>query len=174
MSTQKVIDLIKGYAKGKNYLEIGVYRGGMLSEVAKVAKNATGIDNFSQFDPTGENERAVWNKISGMLNVTMIVGDCYDQNTIDQVKNNSIDVFFYDGDHTEQGTYDAIVKYLPKLKKQAILIIDDWNHEPARLGTQKALIDLVQIDFTNVMEQFSPKNADPEWWNGIAVFKIYK
>lgn len=172
MSTQNIIDLIKSYASGKNYLEIGVFRGGMLSEVAKNARTATGIDNFSQFDK-GENQKAVESKIKDLDNCKLIVGDCYDSKIRSKVKNNSIDVFFYDGDHTEKGTENAIIQYAPKLKDKSILIVDDWNHEPARTGTFGAF-DKLEKEYEFKIEYIvnSPKNADPEWWNGLAVFEL--
>lgn len=172
MSTQNIIDLIKGHADGKNYLEIGVFRGGMLSEVAKVAKTAIGIDNFSQFD-NGQNKDAVLGKIQGLDNCKLIEGDCFDSKVKRKVKNKSIDVFFYDGDHTAKATEKAIVEYAPKLKDKAILIIDDWNHNPAMIGTDKALYKLQsEFSFKPIFQKFTFKNASPDWWNGIAVFEL--
>lgn len=170
MSTQNIIDLIKGHAEGKNYLEIGVFRGGMLSEVAKVAKTAIGIDNFSQFD-NGQNKQAVLGKIQGLDNCKLIEGDCFDYKVKRKVKNNSIDVFFYDGDHTAKATEQAIIQYAPKLRDKAYLIIDDWNHDPARQGTLSGLVD-IDFMYSLIFQKNTPKNASTDWWNGIAVFQL--
>ncbi len=68
MTTDQIIEMVKGYAKGKIYLEIGIFRGKLLSEVGKVAKKATGIDNFSQFDD-GSNEAIARERCEGLAKI---------------------------------------------------------------------------------------------------------
>lgn len=162
MSTRNIINLIKSYAEGKNYVEIGVFKGYVLAEVAEVAKSAVGIDDFSQFDELGENRADTIRRIEGKAK--LIEGDCYAPNVLKQVR--QPDVIFYDAGHTYEDTKKAIECYGKKLKKGGIMIFDDWNHEPTRLA---ALDNMT--DFKLIFEQFSPKNADSEWWNGIAVYE---
>ena len=175
MSSTNIVQLIKGYALGKDYLEVGVYRGAMLQHAGSVAKTATGIDNFSLFDAQGENEKAAKEKITGMENTRLIVGDCYAEATKKQVEDKSIDVFFYDAGHTAEETEKGILGYAYKLRDRAVIIVDDWNHEPAREGTYKA-IEILRFAGLHAVklaiEHFTTKNADADWWNGIAVFHV--
>lgn len=162
MTTNKIIELVKRYAKGKNYVEIGIFRGILLSEVATVAKKATGIDNFSQFDD-GTNEATARKRCEGLAEI--ITGDCYSPDVIKQIKG-KIDVLFYDAGHTYAETKQAIEMYLPKMKKGGVIIFDDWNHKPVR----DALVHSDGLEL--LIEKFTDKNASEDWWNGIAVFSV--
>ena len=45
------------------------------------------------------------------------------------IKDNSVRLIFIDGDHSGEGVLDDIVSYKKKLKKNSIIIFDDYNQE---------------------------------------------
>ena len=159
MTTDNIIELVKSYAKGKKYVEIGIFRGVLLSKVAEVAKSAIGIDNFSQFDD-GTNKAAVLARIT--KNCTILEGDCFDGAILSQIK--GVDVIFYDAGHSYDDTMNAFRHYYTKLKKGGIFILDDWNMPH---------IERAANDFgvEPILQHLTEKNASDDWWNGIAVFK---
>lgn len=162
MTTDQIIEMVKGYAKGKVYLEIGIFRGKLLSEVGKVAKKAIGIDNFSQFDD-GTNEAIARERCEGVAKI--ITGDCYSPEVYNQIKG-KVDVLFYDAGHSYSETKSAMEIYAAKVKKGGLIIMDDWNVEHIRAAT----MDSVPCEV--IFEKFTPKNASEDWWNGIAVLKV--
>lgn len=166
MTTQNIIDMVKGFANGKNYLEIGIYRGHLLAEVGKVAKRATGIDDFSQFNDEKDNKEAVLSKIGE--NVRLIEGSCYDPNISSQVE--KLDVIFYDAGHTKEETLKALEIYWPKLKTGGVFILDDWNHTPVYDAFHEFIVKKY-VKYEVLVEKYTHKNASPDWWNGVFAFK---
>lgn len=171
MTSAKVKALIQNYAKGKRYLEIGVFRGATLSSAGEVAKKAVGVDNFSQFD-NGTNEARAKEVIKDLKNTFLIVGDCFEESTFKKVKAKArkYDVFFYDGDHKSKPTFQALIQYAKILSPGAIVIIDDWNQDSVREGLELAQKEL---NLELVEEHFTTANAQRDsYWNGIAVFEL--
>jgi predicted O-methyltransferase YrrM len=164
MTTDTIIELVKGYAKDKAYLEIGVYRGVLLSEVAKVAKTAIGIDDFSQFDTEGTNKQTTLERIGDTAK--LIDGDCYSGTVTKRIKH--VDVLFYDAGHTYQQTSKALELYTKKMKKGGVIIIDDWNVP----HIQQATSDIIGGISKLVEEHFTEKNGSDDYWNGIGVFRL--
>lgn len=171
MTSPKIKALLQKYATGKKYLEIGVFRGSTLRAAGEVASLAVGIDNFSQFD-NGSNEQRVKDLIKDLDNTFLIVGDCFNETTINKTKDKSkfYNVFFYDGDHKEEPTSKGLIEYSKLLKKGAIVIVDDWNEASVRKGTELAQ---QEINLELIEEYYTPANAQKEsYWNGIAIFKL--
>lgn len=174
MTTDLILKMIQGYCKDLNYLEIGVFRGATLANAGEVAKLAVGIDDFSQFDADGFNQKATYDKIKHLDNCELIKGDCYKRATINKAKKlGPFDVFFYDGHHGELQTYNAIKKYHSLMSDSYFLIIDDWNLEHVQKGTDSALADL-KIKSVIIEKHLTEKNASKDYWNGIAVFHVDK
>ena len=46
-----------------------------------------------------------------------------------EIKDNSVRLIFIDGDHSGEGVLNDIVSYKKKLKKNSIIIFDDYNQE---------------------------------------------
>lgn len=86
----------------------------------------------------------------------------------------SVNVFFYDGAHDETSQYQALEKALPAMADPFVFIVDDWNHEPARVGTERAISDL---GLHAIYHAALPANgnADRElWWNGLGVYVLHR
>lgn len=174
MTTDLILKMIQGYTKGLKYLEIGVYRGATLANASEVSSLAVGIDDFSQFDAEGFNEKATYEKIKAFDNCELIKGDCYKRSTINKAKKlGPFDVFFYDGNHGEKQTFEAIKKYHSLMADSYILIIDDWNLEDVQKATDLALGSL-KAESKIIEKHLTEKNASKDYWNGIAVFEVIK
>ena len=119
-------------AKRIDLLEIGVRRGGSLMLWQKYFLKAkiTGID-------VKDNTRGKLHK-----NINLIIGNAYDQETADKLPMQ--DIIIDDGPHTLQSQIDAIRLYLPKLKKDGMMIIEDV---PGAIVAE-LLIDEVPLEYS--------------------------
>jgi hypothetical protein len=155
------------------YLEIGVWKGStfisaLLNNECSV-ETATGIDNWSEFGgPISEFEDNC-RKYLPDRKFVFINNDCFKvpKETLER----DVNIYFYDGNHTLEATCLAFIYYYPILADEFIMIVDDWNHEDARKGTNLALqSDLFEIKFKR--ELISPHGG--EWWNGLLLMVLKK
>lgn len=168
------LNALMGYVENPRYLEIGLYLGASFcSAISGNAVRAVGIDNWTwgnattkdrflaglaQFDP-GDNQ------------VQVIDADFH---TVDFTGFTPFNIYFYDGDHSEQTQYDAVSYPDAALDRQVILIVDDWNWLRVRRGTLNALRDKgwridysVEVRTTFNNEKLPLVNgATSEWHNG--------
>jgi glycosyltransferase involved in cell wall biosynthesis len=158
-----------------NYLEIGVWHGS--SSVSALYKNKINecvfIDNWSLFqgnkDIFYENVEK-FNSENSKINV--IEGDCF---SVDLKNLPEFDIYLYDGGHEYENQYKAIEYFLPKLKNNCIVLIDDWNWDEVKNGTLQAFTDLnVNIKYNYQIRTPQPHNefGKTNWWNGIGIFII--
>ncbi len=91
------------------------------------------------------------------------------------------DVYLYDGGHSYDSQYKAIAHFIATLAPLSVIVIDDWNWERVRKGTQDALRDLdvdviyrKEIILPEVNDEATGKHdpARGSWWNGICIMLI--
>jgi len=163
------------------YLEIGTWAGS--SVCAAMCKNKSTvvcIDNWSEFN--GQDAKEVFfiyfNEFKGDNNATFIEGDCFKIDVNDLAKFN---VYLYDGGHTYEDHFKALSYYLNCLDDIFIYIVDDWNWDQVRKGTNDAIkhwdLEILwkkEIILTENNEHTPLPEAGPNWWNGIAVYLLKK
>lgn len=159
---------------GASYLEIGVHTGSTL--IPALYGNqaaATAIDDWSLMG--AEIRKGLDSNLRRFLpkrKINLIEADCF---TIDPIMvGQSINVYFYDGDHSAKAQYKAITYFAPILASRFILLVDDCNWEEPREQTKRALVDL---HYTVVKSWLLPGayNGDQAgWWNGLYVGLIEK
>ena len=174
MSSNKVRHLLNNLCSkpGTRYLEIGCFKGSTLVSALygnnHWVEKAVAIDNFSEFGgPREELHNNIKNHIAD-ANLQFIEGD-FEQLVIPI---SGINVYFYDGAHDAQSQQFALHLMYPFLAKQFIYIVDDWNHPPAREGTEEGLKLYKVLKKVELPANF---NGDKEnYWNGIAIFLLEK
>jgi len=141
---EEIIDLILE-EKPKVYVEIGVFGGSSLFPVLATFKylkqgKVYAIDSWSNdvciknLDDTDPNKKwwekvdlkQVHNSFKSMLkNYKMEkickIFKCTSENALKNFEDNSIDVLHIDGNYSEETTYNDVVKYLPKVKKDGFI-----------------------------------------------------
>lgn len=134
------------------YLEIGYWKGS--STCAAVYQNI------------GENT------------LNFIKSDCF---KLDRSILGKFDIYLYDGDHSAFAHYRALSYFINNMKDTFIFIIDDWNFNDVRLGTQNVISDLglrivyeKEIKTTEDGSRAPLIKAIPGWWNGIYVAVLSK
>lgn len=171
------------------YLEVGTWKGSSLcSAMFNNKAKVVCIDNWSQnfYNQTDNPKDQFINnfeKFKGKNDAIYIDSDCFalDINTLDTKFN----IYLYDGDHSIESQYKALEYYMPVLDDVFIFIVDDWNWDGVRYGTEKAIKDLdLEVLYKKEIILTSNNKHTHEiengyeialntWWNGIVTY-IFK
>lgn len=177
---QKFINTLLSNMPKARFLEIGCWKGS--TSIAALYNNLDYLDNYWLIDnwslfggPQNEfvsNFRTILKKEPNIFNV-----DCF---SIDpkSLSLNKVNVYFYDGGHTENDHKLALEYYNDYLDDEFIYIVDDWNWGFVRSGTQMAISSLeLEILYK---KEFIDTKSEPGvfdksgWWNGCAIFVFRK
>lgn len=157
----------------QNYLEIGVWKGStaisaLYGNQGKI--NHTVVDNFCQFNGPKDEFISNWKSHLG-CEPNLLDMDCFG---FDPKEKNikDIDVYFYDGEHTEEDQFKALVHYYDAMRESFIYMVDDWAWDKVQRGTRRAIGHLnlktaLALDFYGVED----RNG---WWNGCGIFVFIK
>ena len=166
-----------------NYLEVGTYRGSTLVSAVKgnegTLSSVHAIDNFSEFSVDTNPKHDFEHNIERFLpdsNIQFYEEDCF---KFDVTRLPKIDIFFYDGEHSEESQRNAFVHFYPAFADTFIAVIDDWEQEAVRLGTRRAWEEL---DFDIISSRAIIPGSRPnpfetpslQWWNGTHISVLRK
>ncbi|EGB02928.1 hypothetical protein AURANDRAFT_68439, partial [Aureococcus anophagefferens] len=110
------------------------------------------------------------------------VADCF---SVDAATIGRFNVYLYDGDHEYDDQFRAFTHFDEALEDVFVALVDDWNHEPVRLGTRDAFArlgyDVVygevlgggRANGASINEHSVLKLPNP-WWNGLYVAVVRK
>lgn len=160
-----------------NYLEVGLYCGATFVSSFNKGCFSIGIENFTQ--PFGvetvkeELEQNVNRFSQASGNVQLYDHDCF---TFDISKLPHIDIYFFDGEHSEESQAKALPYYFKSLKPTFIFIVDDYNWDSVRKGTEKGLAELSdKIEIVKDWKIRGLNSQDDEiWHNGAYIALINK
>jgi hypothetical protein len=162
------------------YLEVGSWAGSTAcSAIFGNAGSATCIDNWSLFGGP---------KDFFLENIKRAAGDNCNFRFIESdfraVNFQSLEpanIYLFDGPHTEDDQYDGIVLALPALQKKFILIVDDYNWEEVRRGTQRAIVDAelkvtCSLEIRTTLDNTHPivQRQNSDWHNGYFMAVVDK
>lgn len=119
------------------YLEIGVHRGSTFVS-ALFDNNLPGvaIDNWSEFNEDGTVKAEFLKNIKPFGEaVQFIEADCFTTS----LPKNEYDMYLYDGGHGYEEQKMGITYFLPSMKDEFILCVDDYNWEQVEKGTQDGI-----------------------------------
>lgn len=154
------------------YLEIGTWQGSTICS-AMFGNKATVvcIDNWSEFGGPKDVFLENFYKFRGESNASFIEHDCF---TLKASILPKFNIYLYDGNHTEESHYKALLHYYDNLDDVFIFIVDDWNWEDVRKGTRDSFSKLGltvvyehEIRMTQDNSHTSHPLANQTWWNGI-------
>lgn len=179
MSTENVRfllnEIVRRYAKGGTYLEIGTLHGCSLLSAAlyNESTRCIGIDNFSQFNSDEMNERMLQEnlaKFSSPANIEFYNADY--KNALPKLCANEplkIDVYFYDGEHSYASQTDGLRVILPYLAADGIILVDDINGRQTERANRDFLRD--HPEFRSSLRILTKRNCSDDWWNGVEVIQ---
>lgn len=162
------------------YLEIGTWKGSSVCSAMcnNKAKKIVCIDNWSQFGGPKEEFLINFEKFKGENNASFIENDCY---KVDVSLLPKFNIYMYDGDHSYENHYKALLHYYDCLDDMFIFIVDDWNWKEVRDGTYDSIRKLnlkilyeteIRLTWDN-SHTFMPLAKDT-WWNGIFIAILEK
>ena len=162
-----------------NYLEIGSWYGSTACSTIYGNKlSLTCIDNWSEH--YGRNMFIEnYNKFTNdNVTITLIENDF---RSVDYNNIGKFNVYMFDGPHNENDQYDGVKIVQNALTDTYILIVDDYNHERVRNGTQNALRDLNSKILCEIIVRTSDDDSQPsvncqnsDWHNGCYIALIGK
>ncbi len=163
------------------YVEVGTWKGLTLLSAAygNFGRTCIGCDKFrfyGQFTGLGLLARraleANIRRYRGRSADIIFHSMPYQRMFARRLVSSPIGVYFYDGDHSYQGTYEGIVLAAPFLDERSVLVVDDWNDPVIRRATRDAL---EATHLRNLWSRELPGNHDRTmWWNGIGLFALQK
>ncbi len=176
MSSNKVRHFLNNICSlpDAQYLEIGTWKGSTFIS-ALYGNNllkAIAIDDWSEFSGPKIDFQNNLNRFLTNNLYHFYEYDCF-KFDLALVKN-KVNIYFYDGGHTQEDQRLAFTYYNEIFEDTFIAIVDDYNHEPAAIGTQMAFEEL---GYNILFEQHLPAsyNGDIEnWWNGLYVAVLSK
>jgi len=168
------------------YLNIGIYRGfsllaGMLNTKCKVY----GIDNFSHDYHTGDKLLKAKDDLNENLKSKKYFLSYFDKyKTVDKHKFFEIDYkkffsnfkeyinfYYYDADHSYENQLENLIIANQFLKKNSIILVDDYNEEPV----ERATLDFISKNSNKfkILKEFKTANRfiHPTYANGIILFE---
>lgn len=183
-SSQKIRHLLNNLCsiKDARYLNVGVFTGSSLwSAIFNNKLRVTGIDWWRNGTAAKCDEREFWKNLSEVVNledgsfnreINIVNQDCF---TVDL--KNKYNIYLYDAEHSEDSQYKALTYFDKFLEDEFILLVDDFDDEFVKSGTNKAIKDLNY----NIQYRWEGKGcfgdwnpASNHWWNGFLVALINK
>jgi hypothetical protein len=165
--------------KDARYLEIGTWKGSsvcsaMCGNKAKVVC----IDNWSEFGGPKDEFLFNFEHFKGENDATFIENDCY---KVDVSVLPKFNIYMYDGNHTNESHYNALLHYYNCLDNVFIFIVDDWNWDDVRNGTINSIQKLnLKVLYKKEIRLTWDNSHTPQplaaqtWHNGIYVAILQK
>jgi hypothetical protein len=161
------------------YLEIGTWKGSSVCS-AMCGNKATVvcIDNWSEFGGPKSEFMQNFEMFKGDNNASFIESNCFNVDVSSLPKFN---IYLYDGNHTEDSHYKALMHFYNCLDDVFIFIVDDWNWQDVRDGTFNSIKKLnlqvlyeKEVRLTNDNSHTPHHEAKDTWWNGIYIAILQK
>ena len=176
MSTYAIGHIInqicKNLKKKELYVNIGVWKGfSLISGMINTICNVQGVDNFSEFDGPRDVFFDNFNKfkITDKHKFYELDYKVFFKNF--EKKNESINFYFYDGEHSYKNQYDNLEISNNFFVKDTIVLVDDINFEEVEQGTE----DFIRKNASKfrLIKKIKTKNnhCHPTYWNGIMIFQ---
>jgi len=165
--------------EGARYLEIGTWKGSSVCSVMCGNKSKViCIDNWSEFGGPKSEFLENFEKFKGDNDATFIEIDCY---KVDVSLLPKFNIYMYDGNHTNESHYKALLHYYNCLDDVFIFIVDDWNWKDVRDGTLNSIEKLnLKVLYEKELRLTWDNSVTPEptlsktWWNGIYIAILQK
>jgi hypothetical protein len=182
LTSLRIRHLLNSIGKlGTQYLEVGVHKGGTFT--ASVSNNSNlkeifAVDSFES-DKENENDKAqpqfvYWaNKLkSPESNFTLIVSDSFQVDL--SLLPKGIDIYLYDGDHSEEYQRKALTYFKDNLADEFIFLCDDFDWDEVQQGTRKGIEDAGYIILFEQYMASKGSHDNDSWWNGFYVALLKK
>ncbi len=154
---------------GACYLEIGSWKGSSAcSAMFENTAEVFCIDNWSEFQLPCHEFFSNLNKYKGNNNCRFL---CEDSFEVDIKELPKFNIYLYDGNHSQESHKKALTHYIDTMDDTFIFIVDDWNWQQVKDGTQEGIQELglkvlwektIECEYGDEKQEFTKT-----WWNGM-------
>jgi hypothetical protein len=128
------------------------------------------MDNFSEFDPQGQNHAALLRHLA-MYTLQDSVRFCnqdFEECLMGlRTSGTSLGVYFYDGPHDYRSQLMGLLLAAPLLAERALVVVDDSNWAAVKQATRDFLA--LHSQCRVLFDLPTPGNCHPTFWNGLLV-----
>lgn len=174
-------ELVRGMDEGEQYLEIGTFKGRTLLSAAwdNGQKTCVGCDKFrfwGRFTGPGllarrallENVAKYRARTASIQFHAVTSRELFDQRLV----HGPVGVYFYDGDHSYEGTHHGVMAVVPYLAQRSVLVMDDYNDPVIRCATREAIAQAgLEVLW---YRRLAGDHSEQGFWNGLGVFFLQK
>jgi hypothetical protein len=172
-SVLQLLNLATGLlGEGEAYCEVGCWRGATLigALLGRPGCVAHAADDFSQFDPRGDNEAALGRNLGafGLAGQVRFRRQHFEP-FVRELRGSGVrvGVYLYDGAHDYRSQLLGLLLAVPLLAERALIVVDDGNFAAVKQATWDFLA--AQPPCRLLLELPTPGNGDPSFWNGLYV-----
>ncbi len=163
------------------YLEIGTWKGSSVcSAMCGNSAKVVCIDNWSEFGGPKDAFLQNFAEFKGANTATFVEYDCFTLD-VNVLPKHGFNIYMYDGNHSSDSHYNALVHYYNCLDDIFIFIVDDWNWGSVREATMRAIKDVgLTILYEKAIRLTDDDTHTPHeiavrsWWNGIYIALLQK
>jgi len=174
------------------YLEVGTFQGSTLCSAIGGIDNvyAIAVDNFSESFPhytttPEQNARANIDAVKTPTADVQLLNQSFE--SFDPSKYGPYNVYVYDGWHSEEAQYDAIIRVADSLEEISLVVVDDWNDfvgggstykgveykSQVKVGTYRGFDDAnLEILYKFEVETGENPMFPSPWHNGYGIFLV--
>jgi hypothetical protein len=176
MTTPCVLQLLNqavGHLEGEEvYAEVGCFQGATLvgALLGHPGRRALAADNFREFDPQGENRRALQGNLErfGLARQVLFREADFEEFLLGLRRERSrVGIFLYDAAHDYRSQLLGLLLAAPLLAERALIVVDDANWPAARQATFDFLA--ARPEARLLLDLPTPGNCHPTFWNGLLV-----
>ncbi|MGN6378452.1 MAG: class I SAM-dependent methyltransferase [Gaiellales bacterium] len=150
---------------GERYAEAGTYHGRTVISAALNGAEAIAIDNFSLDQGGREPLEANLRRFGVADRVRIVEGDTVEQ--LEAAELPPLGVFYYDADHSTEGTFAALQAVRRHLAPGALVIMDNAEWADVRAGRDRFLD--ANPDVSVLLSIAGREGGQPWWWDGVDV-----
>jgi protein O-GlcNAc transferase len=178
MTTTSILQLLNAAVDcmepNEVYCEVGSFQGATLigALLDHSGRMAYAVDNFSEFDPSGENLSKFAKNITtfGLNDQVFLCEQDFEAFFLDLRSlqtQDKIGVYLYDGAHDYRSQLMGLLLAKPFLADRALIVVDDSNW----LAVKQANWDFITThpQCRLLLDLQTPGNGQPSFWNGIQV-----
>jgi len=154
------------------YAEIGCFQGATLIGALLGNKDrlAYAADNFSEFDPQGQNSAILMNNLAAFyLGDQVRFHNSHFEEFLLHLRSvpAQFGVYLYDGAHDYRSQLVGLLLAVPHLAQRALIVVDDANMPAVKQATWDFLA--ARSEARLLLDLPTPANCHPTFWNGLYV-----
>jgi protein O-GlcNAc transferase len=176
MTTPNVLQLLNSAVgcmeSGEIYCEVGSFQGSTLigALLDRPDCMAYAVDNFSEFDPSGEGEANLAANLAafGLVDQVCFCNQDFEAFFYDlgQLQSeDKIGVYLYDGAHDYRSQLMGLLLARPFLAEQALIVVDDSNWSAVQQANWDFIAAHPQCRLE--LDLSTPQNGHHTFWNGL-------